>query len=213
MVATANVRLARPAMYLATYDGKLDAASFFVNFLMAIFDSLDFGWPEYVDLSSTGPYLAMEAAGCALNEQPDQALPALFDITQDAQNLLLAHHPGLNFLRPVVWFSEYCLADLTVGDTAYRQAFLRGSPLAPPTFRPLRAGEQARMGFNFTLPADKFPDSGLTTARLEQVIGQYRTQDFARALPEGATRPRLQLHWQEQAPHFQSLRIRVEKDA
>ena len=36
---------------------------------------------------------------------------------------------SLGYMRPIVWFAEYCFVELAMADKVFRQAFWHGSPL------------------------------------------------------------------------------------
>lgn len=56
MAKNLDLLYARPGMYLAVYDKKLDAGSIYMNFLFAIFNELSFGCPDYIDITTAGHY-------------------------------------------------------------------------------------------------------------------------------------------------------------
>lgn len=57
-----DILYSRPGMYLAPYD-KVDAASFFVNFLIAMFEAPKLDLPHFVDITSAGTYFSIQAKG------------------------------------------------------------------------------------------------------------------------------------------------------
>ena len=222
-----TVHLARSGMYLTAYDQTVDAGSFCANFLIAIFDSLEFGLPTQVDVVSTGHYIALTALGCSLAIAQKQTahLPSIFDSTNQVMQqptqqeaILLETYPSLAFLQPIVWFSESCLVDLSLVDlslvdvsmatTSYRQIFLQGVPSTQAVERP-RNGEPPRMSFCFTLPAESFGKTPLQATRLKQIVCLWQAKDLLRGLPEKKKSTKLHFQWLVQAEDYFTLRITV----
>ena len=184
MAKNVDLLYARPSMYLAVYDKKLDAGSLYMNFIFAIFNKLSFGCPEHIDITTAGHYFSIVASGCRLDIQNGNAenLTDAFDIRNFQQPLLEDTHPDFGFLRPIIWFSEYCLVDITTKSGIYRQAFMHGSPLAEALQLPLdRDDEAPRFGFCFTLPSNTFESKLLDLSRLKQAISSWKESDCVRA--------------------------------
>lgn len=209
-----NMLLARRGMYLAAYDQIIDAGSFCANFLIAIFDSLEFGAPVQVDITSTGHYIALTAIGCSLTLEPKetQLLSSIFDIACHQERFLPTTYPSLAFLQPLVWFSESCLMDISTAKATYHQLFMHGSQSALGVIRP-RTDEPPRISFCFTLPADVFGKAPLTIARLKRVVSLWKPKDFLRALPERKKTLKLHFQWRRQSDDYFSLRITPDAEA
>ena len=192
------------AMYLMPYEEKVDAASFFVNFLIAVFDSEELGDPNWVDITSAGQYFSIQADGCRFPESI-LSVASLFDIANYRQPFFDEFY-SLGFMRPLVWFSEYCLLDITCNGQLFQQAFLRGTPLGQNLRLPLH-GKAGKIGFWFTLPAKIFEDVTLDIDRLKRVITAWEKGELAPLLPGDETRPTLHKEWSEHSTYHYSLRI------
>ena len=124
------------------------------------------------------------ASECRLNIQNGEAenLTDVFDVANFEKPMLENTYPDFGFLRPIVWFSEYCLVDITTKNGIYRQAFLHGSPLAEALQLPLDQDPAAhRFSFCFTLPARTFESKKLDLSRLKQAISSWQESDYVRA--------------------------------
>ncbi len=58
----------RPAMYLTTYDGSLNATTIFGNFLWVIFQNNGFSAPTYINIGSANHYFSISAATRLVNK-------------------------------------------------------------------------------------------------------------------------------------------------
>lgn len=191
----------RRAMYLMPYEKKVDAASFFLNFLIAIFDSQELGDPNSIDITSAGPYFSIQADGCRFPQSID-SVASLFDIANYGQPFFDEFY-SLGFMRPLVWFSEYCLLEITCQGKLFQQAFSRGTPLGQSSQLPLY-GKAAKIGFWFTLPAKIFEDVTLEIDRLRRAIMAWEEGELA-PLPSDEMRPTLQIQWSEHSTYNYSL--------
>ena len=57
-----------------------------------------------------------------------KSLSSLFDIAHFRQPFFDKSY-SLGYMRPIVWFAEYCFVELAMADKVFRQAFWHGSPL------------------------------------------------------------------------------------
>jgi hypothetical protein len=145
---------------------------------------------------------------------PDQSnepaqLSRIFDIRNASQGIPTNITHSLGFLRPIIWFTEYCLADITTSSGTYRQAFLLGRPLENPTLL-LNPSDTPRIGFCFTLPSAIFDNTHLDWRRLKRVLSLWKKKELAETIPDGATTPELRLKWRTQSDHNYSLLIVVQ---
>lgn len=203
-----DILYARPAMYLIPYEKKVDAASFFVNFLIAVFDSQELGSPNSVNITTSGQYFSIQANACSF---PSSMVPlsSLFDMANFRQPFLDEFY-SLGFMRPLVWFSDYCLVELTSKGKLSQQAFLRGTPYGQNFELPLD-GKAGRIGFRFTLPPQAFPEVTLDIARLRRVIMAWEQGDLAPPLLTEPMRPTLHKQWREQSKYHHSLKMSTNK--
>lgn len=196
----------RPGMYLASYDG-IDAASFIVNFLIAVFESQESDIPNVVNIVTAGQHYFIQADGCSLPQtaRVSEDLSSLFDISQFQEPFYDRSHV-LGYLRPIVWFSEYCLVDTTVGKKIFRQAFLHGNPLAQIS-GPSLDSNVPNLGFLFTLPFKLFEITTLEVGRLRNAIDTWEKRRLERTLSSHGIKLTLQKQWFEQSRFHHSLRI------
>lgn len=199
-----DILYSRPGMYLAPYD-KVDAASFIVNFLIAVFEHPTLGTPNCVDITTAGQYFSIQAKGCRLSEaENSKSLSSIFDIAHwRSRQPFFDKSYSLGYMRPIVWFAEYCFVEFTIADKVFRQAFWHGSPLGKHSELPL-AGRRATIGFSFTLPTEPFELVQLSIDRLRRVITSWEEKRFARVV---GGRPTLHKQWCEQSKYHHSLRI------
>ena len=198
-----DILYSRPGMYLAPYE-KVDAASFIVNFLIAVFEHPTLRTPNCVDITIAGQYFSIQAKGCRLPElrKESRSLSSIFDIAHFRQPFFDKSY-SLGYMRPIVWFAEYGFVELAIADKVFRQAFWHGRPLGQQSELPL-AGKRATIGFNFTLPTEPFEQVTLEIDRLRRVITSWEEERFARAV---VGRPKLHQQWCQQSKYHHSLRI------
>ena len=121
---TLDILHSRRAMYLMPYEKKVDAASFFVNFLIAVFDSQELGDPNSVDITSAGPYFSIQAEYDQVRfPESINSVASLFDIANYRQPFFDEFY-SLAFMRSPIWFSMYCSFDLICNGKLFQQAFL-----------------------------------------------------------------------------------------
>ena len=198
-----DILYSRPGMYLAPYE-KVDAASFIVNFLIAVFENPALGTPSCVDITIAGQYFSIQAKGSRLPELKEgpQSLSSLFDIAHFRQPFFDKSY-SLGYMRPIIWFSDYCFVEFTMVDKVFRQAFWHGSPLGQQSELPL-AGKPATIGFNFNLPTEPFEQVTLEIDRLKRVITSWEEERFTKT---ANGRPKLHKKWCQQSKYHYSLRI------
>jgi len=201
---TVDILHSRRAMYLMPYEKKVDAASFFVNFLIAVFDSQELGCPNSIDITSAGQYFSIQANGCSFPESID-SVASLFDIANYRQPFFDEFY-SLGFMRPLVWFSDYCSVDFTSNGKLSQQAFLQGTPLAQNGQLPLY-GKAAKIGFWFTLPTKMFEEVTLDIDRLRRVVTAWEKGELAPRLSADEIRPILHKQWSENSKYNHSLTI------
>jgi hypothetical protein len=208
MAKNFDMLYARPGMYLAVYDKKLDAGSLYMNFLFAIFNELEFGCPGLIEMTTAGQYFSIVASGCRLNIQHGEAenLTGVFDVANFQQPILEDAYPDFGFLKPIVWFTEYCLVDITTQNGTYRQAFMDGSPLAEAIQLPLDH-DCPRFGFCFTLPSKTFDSKVLDLARLKQAIDSWKKSDCVRARAVRKTTLKFNLESCQRSPYNHYMKI------
>jgi hypothetical protein len=211
MTEPRNVAQSRPNLYLLTYDCKLDAASVISNFLHAVFSLPNVAYPSRIEVNVAGPYFTIAAIGCSMLDQvnePEQ-LPWIFDIRNTLQGIPADITHSLGFLRPIIWFTEHCLADITTASGTFRQAFLLGRPLENLTLL-LNPSDTPRIGFCFTLPSAIFDNTHLDCRRLKRVLALWKKKEFGETIPHGVPIPELKLKWRVQSDHNYSLLIVVQ---
>lgn len=190
-----DVLYGRSGMYLAPFEKKVDAASFFLNCLIAVFDSDEFGSPYSVCLTVMGQNFHMQAVGVNLDQLLTAAhdLASVFDI-ENYKTPFFDNSYALGFLRPVVWFAEYCMVEMTAGSHTSRQSFLYGEPLGEKsTFA--RNGSKSSLDVHFTLPVKPFVDVTLPSERLERAVNAWEKREFLSPLPGEVSRPVLHKEW------------------
>ena len=110
---------------------------------------------------------------------------------------------SLGYMRPIVWFAEYCFVELAMADKVFRQAFWHGRPLGQQSELRL-GGKPATIGFNFNLPTEPFEQVTLEIDRLRRVITSWEEERFART---AVGRPKLHKKWCQLSNYHHSLRI------
>ena len=203
---TLDILHSRRAMYLMPYEKKVDAASFFVNFLIAVFDSQELGDPNWLDITSAGQYFSIQAEYDQVRfPESIDSVASLFDIANYRQPFFDEFY-SLGFMRPLVWFSMYCSFDLICNGKLFQQAFLQGTPLGQNSQLALH-GKAAKIGFWFTLPTKIFEDVTLAVGRLRRVITAWEEGELAPLSSSDETRPTLYKEWSEHSTYHHSLRI------
>lgn len=199
----------RPKMYLASYDKQLDAASLYLNFLIGVFFDVKADYPSSIDIASAGHVFTISAAGFHLPVDAAKwhNLSDIFDVSHHQD--VIEPYSGLEYLRPVVWFSEYCLISCTTQQGSYRQVFLQGRSLAPPNYTSPTDTPEIGLTFSFTLPAETFEKTTLAIDNLKQAIAVWEKREFAQQTKQVIPQPHLNLNWREQSQYHYSLRIEV----
>jgi hypothetical protein len=198
-------------MYLTTYDKVLDAASLYLNFMTAMFNSPAYSYPRFIDLTSSGDIFTISATHYDINLEGTKwhQLADIFDIENHQQSLMPAAYSPFEFLRPIVWFAEYCVVHMTTAAGTERQVFMRGSPSAPATQLPPSDEFPPGIGFCFTLPTEIFGRTTLDFASLKQAVSVWMTRDFVKLTANNKTPPQLGFNWCEQSEYHHSLHIDV----
>jgi hypothetical protein len=203
----------RPGMYLATYEQRLDAGSLCINFLIGLFSSAG-ELPNHIDIASAGSVFTISAfstkpmfTGTHLD-----TISTVFDVAHHDKPIVASTYSGIEFLRPIVWFTENCLIHLISGVTTYQQAFHRGHIHS--NEEPIRLEHEAinEIGFCFTLPNDVFQETTLERGNLEKAIATWQKRELIKLIPDEAQRPLIQFNWCEQAKHHYSLRIKIDEN-
>jgi hypothetical protein len=200
----------RPGMYLATYEQRLDAGSLCLNFLIGLFSSAE-ELPNHIDIASAGSIFTISAFSTKpmFTDAQLDTLSAVFDVAQHDKRIVANTYSGIEFLRPIVWFTEYCLIQVTAGVRTYQQAFHRGYAHSDEEQNHLKHVAINEIGFCFTLPDDVFEQITLERDNLEKAITTWQERDFIKLIPDEVERPHIQLNWCEQARHHYSLRIKI----
>ncbi|MGB0383700.1 MAG: hypothetical protein ACPGWR_02665, partial [Ardenticatenaceae bacterium] len=152
----------------------------------------------------SGQYFSAQANGCSFPESID-SVASLFDIANYRQPFFDEFY-SLGVMRPLVWFSEYCLLDITSNGQLFQQTFSRGTPLGQNSQLPLH-GKAAKIGLWFTLPAKIFEEVTLDIDRLKRVIAAWEKGELAPLLPDDDMRPTLHKEWSEHSTYHYTLRI------
>jgi hypothetical protein len=198
----------RPGLYLSAYEQTIDAASFFINFLIGVFDYQDFGIPDHIDISVAGKYFSVTATGCYLQHldtNPD-LFTQLFTVSDTDLDKVIEDFPGLSFIRPIVWFADFCLVDISTVQTVFRQVFSSSQHIAPVNHLPL-IHDKPYIGFLFTLPHDRFTSTSLDNTRLRRVLSSWQKMNYKHAKSQQLHLPYLKMQWREQSIHQYSVRI------
>lgn len=200
-----DVLYARPGMYLTPFEKKVDAASFFLNCLIAVFDSDEFGSPHSVCLTVTGQNFHMQAVGIDLESLSTSDLAFVFDI-EHYKTPFFDDSYALGFLRPVVWFGEYCMVEVAVDSHTSRQSFLYGEPLGQEsTF--VKNGSKSSLDVHFTLPVKPFENVMLPSERLERAVIAWEKREVVSRPPGDLARPVLHKEWCKQSIDHYSLQL------
>ncbi|MEM7535813.1 MAG: hypothetical protein AAF639_26780 [Chloroflexota bacterium] len=199
---------ARPAMYLSSYQNQLDAASLFTAFLSAVFECDEIKTPSFVYLATAGSMFSMQAVGSSLQTDADGISPtlsSLFDIAQ-FRTPFWDNNDALGYLRPIVWFSDYCLVEMTMGDEVIRQSFVRGAPKATQSTRFVH-GSVPSISFSFTLPTQPFHETILDCVRLKRVLTLWEEeyqQEMNSTFEQDLT---FEQQWNQQSKFHHSVRL------
>ncbi len=201
----------RSAMLLFTYDQKRNAASIFANFLQAIFSSLRFGCPEYVDITCTDSWFTIVAAGGSLDTDHEsfQGILQLFDIRSFQPSIFSSITPELGRLLPIVWFTEYCVVNVTTSKGVFKRGFLNGYSVTEVSYSHSDNKDPLSLSFTFTIGAPFFEETKLDSVTLRNVISIWRKSGFAKYISKDNIIPRIKLKWLEQSQYTYSLRIKV----
>ena len=209
-VADAHQTLySRPGMYLPSYEQKIDATSIISNFLDAVYGSQELTTPKSVFVTVSGTNFILEAEGCNLDYTPPAFDELLFklSITSFREPFFDDGHV-LGFVKSIVWFTQYCLVNISVKDWLFCQAFWRVNTFIE---QPKQYMENTidRFGFCFTLPPELFTDMGLEIRKLDTVLDLWEEQRNKRKTVEQNSFPKFSRYWNEQAQHHFSLRLQI----
>lgn len=206
-----TILYSRSGMYLPSYEQKIDASSFFTSFLSAILGSQEWGWgAESIYIMVAGHCFSIQAIKCTIPmfDLKVENLSDVFDIANFRKPFFDSSY-SLGLIRPIIWFSDYCLIDVPIIGKVLRQAFLRGTPL----------GEQSQiqlndrppfLGFLFTLPIEPFKEVTLGVERLRKVIDIWEKQNLTQLSSTQNKRMILHKQWCEQSEYHYSLKITPE---
>lgn len=201
-------------MFLLACDSKIDAASFFLNFLRASFwNEQTVGKPNLIDINVAHHYFSVQAEGCYLPasvEDITNNLSRIFDLSKNFKNPSGIRIDPLGFLQSIVWFSEYCLVDISIQDKIVHQAFIDGEAVGHQTERPKRDNTPI-MGFAFTLPDRLFKEPTLPIERLKQAINLSEKDHLPRLESLSGTQVILHQTWCKQSHYHYSVRITPER--
>jgi hypothetical protein len=203
----------RPGLFLLAYDQRFHAGTICVTFLHDIFYNLDLGCPEQVDIVVTDHYFTMTAAGGSLDIGHNYSadLARFFNIANfhpSMSSSVLLEKSNLDLFGPIVWFTEYCLVDITTPKETYRQVFLSGTPLGETILLSASTNEpnKPRIAFCFTVPQIVFESTVLDVTSLKRVVSIWKKRAFA-GLPKDKQLPKLGFKWKQQDEYNYSLRI------
>ena len=199
----------RPLLYLPIYNGTLEVSALHANCLNAVFGCLDLGYPSFIQFAVAHPYFTITVINSRLTGITEDIGKLIHSLSleklsvQDAARLPC----GLRWLATLIWFTEYCLTDLTIENNIYRQAFRHGHALDKPILVGATDHEPPRLGFCFTVPNGVFERTQLSQSSLNQMLLQWQQGVFSLSRTTERKFPQLKLMWQTHDEYDYSVQI------
>jgi len=152
MTDSLKILYSRPGLYIEPHEQKIDAAGFITGFLDAVLEPREVTCPSSIHITLSGIYLSMEATMCKIDRNPPP-FHTFLSMLNPAGFRKPAFDEGyvLELMRSIIWFSEYCLANITVDEKMFQQAYWCAKPFVEQPKNYLDA-ESPGIGFCITLP-------------------------------------------------------------
>lgn len=155
-----------------------------------------------IDISVSGRYFSISATGYSVDgiSQNPGILAEIFDPSSNI-DIFTELLYGFVSLRPIVWFSEFCLVDISTSHELFRQSFMHGSPISQIIRLPLE-DMSPTIGVMFTLSHDRFANTYLEASRLRRVLRLWKNS-YRSVASRGYAVLHFDTYWKEQSrTHF-----------
>ena len=170
--------LSRPALYLMTVDKQITPASMLCNFMTGV--SMIASAPsklQQMHLIASDTVYTVVAYGCSLNIEAYQTnITTMFDIKYSENFDSEKPHVSVGYLKPIVWFAEFCFLECVINSTRYTQTFFQGHSLidSPVSSEYIPDGNIDSIKICFTLRQKTFTTDKLERSMLDSALAEWK---------------------------------------
>lgn len=195
---------ARPGMYLPLNDGQVDAACMLHGFLYGVLRQPTMLVPTRVEFCSADFQFTVSAYGDTLTIPATASISLLFSAF--ALDHPLRQHSklgqqALRYLRPIVWFSQFCVVEICAEQRCYRQAFLHGNPISDLIESTIMLAGSS-LSFSFTLSDKLSEQTALRVDRLQDALDTWQQEGALSALKRvDKSSIRLDMRWSKHSTY------------